>query len=132
MGNSELRMARQARGDDLSDRLLAFAVRIFKLIKALPKDSYSRHVGLQLFKASTSTGANCEEARGAGSRDDFVHKMGVVWKEVKESRFWLRFVYRAELVAPERVEPLLKEAEELCKIFGSSIKTARTRGVGKR
>ncbi len=128
MANSELRTAP---GDDLSERMLVFATRVFRLTKALRKDVHSRHVGQQLFRASTSAGANYEEARGAESRDDFVHKMGVVWKEVKEARFWLRFIHRAELVAPERVEPLLKEAEELSKIFGSSIKTARVRGFEK-
>lgn len=127
MSNSELRSTQQARGDDISERLLAFGVRIFKLVKALPRDSHSRHVGAQLFRAATSMGANYEEARGAESHDDFVHKIGVVWKETKESHFWLRFVHRAELVALERVTALLQETEELSKIFASSIRTARKR-----
>jgi four helix bundle protein len=100
---------------------------VFKLVKALPKDPYSRHVGFQLFKASTSAGANYEEARGGESLDDFVHKMGVVWKELKESRFWLRFIHETEMVKPHLVKPLSQESEELCKIFASSIRTARKR-----
>ncbi len=131
MANSELRTERKARGDDLSERVLTFVVRIFKLAKALPADPFSRHVAVQLFRAASSTGANYEEARGAESRDDFVHKVGVAWKELKESWFWLRFIHRAELIGPERVEPLLKEAEELCRIFGSSVRTARERGKRK-
>jgi four helix bundle protein len=127
MANGELPTARRPRGDDLSERLFTFAERVFKLVKALPKDAYSRHIGFQLFKASTSAGANCEEARGGESLDDFVHKLGVVWKELKESRFWLRFIRRTELLAPHRVVPLEKESDELCRIFGSSIRTARKR-----
>ena len=127
MANGELPTARKPRGEDLSERLFTFAERVFKLVKALPKDAYSRHVGFQLFKSSTSAGANYEEARGGESLDDFVHKLGVVWKELKESRFWLRFVRKAELLAPHLVEPLEKESVELCKIFASSIRTAKKR-----
>jgi four helix bundle protein len=125
MANSELPTTGHARGDELSERLFAFAGRVFKLVKALPKDPYSRHVGFQLFKASSSAGANYEEARGGESLDDFVHKLGADWKELKESRFWLRFIHETEMVKPHLVKPLRQESEELCKLFGSSIRTAR-------
>lgn len=111
--------------DELEERFLGFAVRIIKLVNALPKTAVGKHVGIQLLKAGTSSGANYEEACGAESRADFSHKLGVVLKELKESRFWLRVIHRTELLSPQRVEPLLKECDELCAIIGKSIITAR-------
>jgi four helix bundle protein len=111
--------------DELEGRLLGFAVRIIKLVNALPRTSVGKHVGAQLLKAGTSSGANYEEACGAESRADFSHKLGVVLKELKESRFWLRVIHQTQLLAPQRVEPLLKECDELCAIIGKSYITAK-------
>lgn len=127
MASAQLSTGRTARGDDLSERMLTFAVRVYKLSKALPRDPFAKHVALQVFRSGTSAGANYEEARGAESREDFVHKMKVVLKELKETSFWVRFVHRAELVKPHLVEPLLNEVEELCRIVGKSVSTARRR-----
>src|SRR4051794_4751193 len=102
------------RGDNISERLLDFAVRIIRLVQALPKTAVGRHVGGQLLRAGTSAGANYEEGRGAESRADFIHKIGVSWKEGKESLYWLKIIHRAELVAPPLVRGLLQEANELC------------------
>ena len=113
------------RKDELSERLLGFTVRIIKLVDALPKTSVGRHLATQLLSSGTSPGANYEEACGAESRADFVHKLGIVLKELKESRFWLRVVQQTELLPPPRVEPLLKECEELCKIIAQSVITAK-------
>jgi four helix bundle protein len=76
-------------------------------------------------RCGTSPGANYEEARGAESRNDFIHKMGIVLKEMKESRYWLRVILAAGLLPPDEVVPSLKESEELCAITASSILTAR-------
>jgi four helix bundle protein len=86
------------KGDDLADRLLDFAVRVIRLVGALPKTPLGRHVNGQLARSGTSAGANYEEARGAESRADFVHKLGVSWKETREAWYWLRLIHRAELV----------------------------------
>lgn len=112
-------------GEDIAGRLLDFAVRIIKLVNALPKTSVGKHVGGQLMRAGTSAGSNYEEACGAESKADFVHKMGVVLKELKESRFWLNVIHRTEFLSPRRVELLLKECEELCAIIAKSIFTAK-------
>ena len=119
-------------GDDLYERMMNFCVRVYKLVRALPKDSYSRHVGLQLFRCATSSGANYGEARGAESDDDFVHKLSVVFKESKESQFWLTFIGRAEMLKPHLVGPLRQEAEELCRIFATSVRTAKKRSSRRR
>jgi len=113
------------RKDELSERLLGFTVRIIKLVNALPKTLVGRHLATQLLSSGTSPGANYEEACGAESRADFIHKLGVVLKELKESRFWLRVVQQTELLPPPRVESLLKECEELCKIIAQSVITAK-------
>lgn len=114
------------KGDDLAERLLDFAVAIINLAAALPDKLTGRHIGGQLVRAATSAGANYEEGRGAESRADFVHKLAITWKEMRESRFWLRLVHRAQLIDSPQLGGLLQEADELCAILSRSLQTART------
>ena len=109
---------------DLEDPLLDYAVRIIRLVNALPRTLAGRHVAGQLLRCGTSPLANHGEVQGAESRKDFIHKLGICFKEIRESRRWLRLVHRVPFISPERVEPLLRETEELVKIFSASIKTA--------
>lgn len=83
---------------------------------------------MQLLRSGTSAGANYEEARGAESRADFVHKLRIATKELRESIFWLRLVHRAELVH-EDLTPLASEIEQLCAILTASARTARDSAV---
>ena len=115
------------RGDDLAERLLDFTVRIIKLVNALPKTTVGKHIGGQLIRSGTSPGSNYEESRGAESRPDFIHKLGIVLKELKESRYWLRVIQRTEMISSSRVEPLIMECEELCAIIAKSIITAKSK-----
>jgi four helix bundle protein len=119
------------KGDDIADRFLDFAVRVLRLATALPKTFVGKHVGGQLIRCGTSAGANYEEARGAESRSDFVHKLGMSWKETRESAFWLRLIQRSELVKPGLIESLVQEAGELSAILSRSLKTARQHPEGK-
>jgi four helix bundle protein len=112
---------------ELSDRLLDFAVEVIKIADALPNTVAGRHVGGQLVRAGTSCGSNYEEACGAESRSDFAHKMSVVLKELKESRFWLRLISRTEMLPSDRTEPVLDECQQLCAIVAKSIITAKRR-----
>ena len=112
-------------GENISEQLLDLAVRIIKLVNTLPKTAVGKHVGGQLMRAGTSAGSNHEEACGAESKADFVHKMGVVLKELKESCFWLQVIHRTELLTPQRIELLLQECEELCAIVAKNIITAK-------
>lgn len=114
-----------ATGDELFERLTALAVRIIKLSQALPRDVVGQHVARQLLKSGTSAGANYEEARGAESRADFIHKLGIVLKELKEARYWLMVTSRTELTRSPGLGPVLSECEELCAIIGKSILTAK-------
>ncbi len=113
------------KGDDISDRLLEFAVRIIKLVDALPNTLVGRHIGGQVLRSGTSPGANYEEARGAESKADFVHKLGIVLKELSETRYWLKLLIKSKLIPSKRIESVFSEADELCKIIGKSVITAK-------
>lgn len=116
-----------AKGDDIQERLIAFAVAVIKLCSSLPKTPEGKHISGQLLRCGTSPAPNYGEARGAESRRDFVHKLGVVLKELNESGIWFEIIKRSEQLAGEKVEQLANECEELCKIICTSIKTASGR-----
>ena len=78
-----------AKGDDIEERLINFAVHILNLCTHLPKNSAGRHVAGQLVRSGTSPAPNYAEARGAESPNDFVHKLKICLKELNESRIWL-------------------------------------------
>jgi len=110
---------------DLEERLLEFAVRIIAVTESMKRTRAGIQVADQLLRAGTSPYGNHGEAEGAESRDDFVHKLKVCYKELREARRWLRLVQRVPLVAkPDLLSPLLAEAEELVLIFAASIRTA--------
>ena len=118
--------------DDLSERLLAFAVRIGKVVDALPDTRLGRHVAGQLVRCGTSAPPNYEEACAAESRADFVHKMRIVLKELRETRMWLRFIIASKMLSGHKLAELLTEADELCNIVGQSVLTATENGRAKR
>lgn len=113
------------KGDDISERFLDFGVRVMRLVQAWPRNFVGRHVGSQLIRCGTLTGANYEEARGAESKADFIHKLGISWKEIRESWYWLRLIHQASLVKPSRVEALVQESNEPSAILAESLQTAR-------
>ena len=91
------------KGEDIAERLLNLAARIIKLADALPKSSASKHICLQVVRSGTSAGANYEEARGAESKKDFLHKLGISLKELRETRYWLKLIVQAELLPPNKL-----------------------------
>jgi four helix bundle protein len=113
------------RGDEPADRLLDFTVQIIALASRLPKDAAGRHIASQMVEAGTSVGAHYEEARGAESKADFVHKLGIALKECRETRYWLRVVHHAKMLSDDLPAALLSEAGELCAILGQSILTVK-------
>ena len=113
------------KGEDISDRLVDFSVRIIRLVNALPKNLVGKHVSGQLLRSGTSPGANYEEARGAESSADFIHKLRIALKELRESFYWLKVIKKAELLPSKKVEDISKEAGELSNIIAQSILTAR-------
>ena len=112
---------------DLTERTLEFAVKVFELGKTFPKTYEGRHVYKQLFRSATSVAANYNESQSAESPDDFIHKLQVTLKELKESSFWLKFIIKAKMQKdPDNILPLLNECKELILIIGKSIVTAKT------
>jgi four helix bundle protein len=119
-------MSKDKRTYDLEERLIDFAVRIIKIAESLPKTKVGNHVSGQLIRCGTSPAPNYGEAQSAESRSDFIHKMKVSLKELRETRIWLLIIVRAKLISPaSKVEPLINENNELISIFVTSIETAR-------
>lgn len=113
------------KGEELAERLLDFAVRAGKAADALPRTRMGRHIAGQLVRCATSPAPNYEEARAAESRADFIHKLGICLKELRESRCWLRLAAKDGLLPDSQLSSLSDEASQLCKIFGQSLVTAR-------
>jgi four helix bundle protein len=112
---------------DLEERLLEFAARIIRLVDALHSTKAGNHVAGQVLRSGTAPLPNHAEAQVAESRDDFVHKLKICLKELRETRRWLRLIVRVPIVSkPAKVEDLLAETEELIRIFDASIRTAIT------
>jgi four helix bundle protein len=109
---------------DLEERLIELAVRVITVVEALPDTKAGRHIAGQLVRAGTAPAANYGEAQSAESRRDFVHKMKVCVKELRETLIWLKMIERKPLCPPERLGPILGECNELISIFVKSIKTA--------
>lgn len=113
--------------DELSERLFKFAVRVGKVVDALPDTRLGRHVAGQLVRCGTSPAPNYEEGRAAESRADFTHKLSICLKELRESRFWLRFIVAARLLPAPKLNPLVDESDQLCRVIAKSIVTAKRR-----
>jgi len=109
---------------DLEDRLVDFAVMVLDLSEKLPRSPAGIHIAGQILRSGTSSAANYGEAQNAESRKDFVHKLKIAIKELKETRIWLKIIIRKSYVDADVVEPVLKECKELIQIFGKSISTA--------
>lgn len=108
----------------LEERLIDFAVDVVDVVEHLGRSKASSHIAKQLVRSGTSPAPNYAEARGAESKRDFVHKLKVALKELRESSVWLRIVARKRLGNPDRTASALRECEELIAIFVSSTKTA--------
>ena len=119
-------MSKDKRTFDLEDRLIDFAVRIIRIAESLPKTRAGNHIAGQLVRCGTSPAPNYGEAQSAESRADFIHKMKVSLKELRETRVWLLIIMKAKLITPaSKVQPLIDENNELISIFVTSINTAR-------
>ena len=111
---------------DLQDRLIDYAVRIIRLSESLPETRAGKHVASQILRSGTSPGPNHGEAQSAESRADFVHKLKISLKELRETGTWLKIIAKAQMIeSASLLEPLLKETDELIAILFTSIETAK-------
>ena len=110
---------------DLEERLLEYSVLIIKIVEQLPKTRVGNHVAGQLLKSGTSPYPNHGEAQAAESARDFIHKLRIALKELRETQRWLKLIQRVPLIKSSKLlDDFLQETEELIKIFVTSIKTA--------
>ncbi len=111
---------------DIKDRLIDYAVKIIKLSAALPDTKAAKHISLQILRSGTSPAPNYGEAQAAESPNDFIHKLKVALKELRETEIWIKIISKADMIKPaSQLEPLLKETDELIAILFTSIDTAR-------
>jgi four helix bundle protein len=123
--NFEQRSSKNNRINDLDERLINFAVAVISFVERLPISRSAIHLGGQLLRSGTSPSLNYGEARSGESRVDFVHKMKVCLKELRESYNCLRILHRAKKYRTEKEAlDLIKECDELISIFVKSILTA--------
>lgn len=113
--------------EDLKKRTKQFALRVLKMVAALPNSVQGRAVGSQLVRAGTSVASNYRAACRGRSRAEFVAKLGIVVEEADESAFWLELIIEGALLPAKLVQPLLDEANELTRIMVSSRVTARSK-----
>jgi len=111
---------KQQRNFDLQERLIDYAVRVMAVVESLTDSAAGGHIAGQLIRAGTSPAANYGEAQSAESRKDFIHKMKIALKELRETHVWLLIIQRKPLI-----EPLIEESNELISIFVTSIATAQ-------
>ncbi len=109
---------------ELRARTKQFALRVLKLVAALPKTIEGRAIANQLVRCGTSVAANYRSACRARSKTEFVAKLGIVLEEADETQLWLELIVEGKLLSSKRVEPLLNEATELVAIFVTSRKSA--------
>lgn len=121
-----------SKADDLQRRADAFADLSIDFVEGLPDTLIARRIGGQHLEASTSVAANYRAARHGRSHDEFTAKLGIVSEEADESVFWLKRLLKARIPSTVPTEPLLSEAEQLAKIFGASVRTARSRRRKRR
>ena len=108
-------------------RTKQFALRIIQLVQSLPKNPTVDVIGRQLLRSGTSVGSNYRSACRARSTAEFISKMGIVEEEAEESLFWMELLIENNLMKKEKLELLMKEADEIVSIIVSFIKTAKSR-----
>jgi four helix bundle protein len=111
--------------EQLQHRTKRFALRILKLYRGLPKTDESRILGKQILRSGTSIGANYRAACRARSRAEFVAKLGIVLEEADETTFWLELMQDAGIFPDQKLQDLVREANELVAIFVTSVRTAK-------
>ena len=106
---------------DILERSIAYSLQIINLYRVLEKDSVGRVLGRQLLRSGTSIGANIHEAQGGQSKADFIAKLSIAYKEVRETAYWLRLIQEATLIPADRFGEVMNETEQLIKILSSIL-----------
>ena len=112
---------------EMSKRLIGYGCQVISLTAALPKTASAQHVSIQLFRAATSIGANYEEAQGAESRLDFIHKLQLAIKECRETTYWLHLLDQSRWEPRDKITACLNESLQLRAMLSKAVVTAKSR-----
>ena len=126
MSNKKEKMVKKERKFDIEDRLIDFSILIADVVESLPNTKSANHIGGQMIRSGCSPALNYGEAQEAESRKDFIHKMGICRKELRETKIALKIITRRpykEVLSNS--EKALNECLELLAIFSKSIETAK-------
>src|SRR5678816_2157566 len=124
-----LQPSAKGRPYDLEGRLLNYAAEIIRFTEKLPNTRAGNHIAAQLLRSGTSPLSNHGEAESAESHDDFVHKLKVCLKELRESRRWIRLVQRIHILPANQTAALESESDQLIRIFVASVRTSKGRAI---
>jgi four helix bundle protein len=116
-----------AKGDNIQEWLINFAVQIIKLTSKLPNTPAGRHVAGQILRSGTSPAPNYAEARSAESSNDFIHKLKIALKELNETRVWLEIIRQSRMISADECTGIQNACDEHCRIIGASVRTALKR-----
>ncbi|HRG67812.1 MAG TPA: four helix bundle protein [Saprospiraceae bacterium] len=115
-------------GNIIQDKSFALAILTIRIVRKLQTEKREYILSCQLLKSATSVGANIEESIGAQSRRDFLSKISIAYKEVRETIYWNKLLYMTELLTKDEFENILRIAEECCRIIGKIQTTIRSKG----
>ncbi|HLK28888.1 MAG TPA: four helix bundle protein [Puia sp.] len=108
------------------DKTFLFALRIIKLFAHLKSKRVERELSVQILKSGTSVGANTEEAIGASSKRDFIHKLEIAYREARETRYWLRLLKESKLLEEKLAASFIQECEEIMKILTAILRSSKS------
>ena len=123
--NTERRKESRNRIFDLQERFIKYAADIIRLSENIPETKAGKHICSQILRSGTSPAPNYGEAQSAESTSDFIHKLKIALKELRETEVWLKIILRVELIQTSKIASILKETDELIAILVTSIQTAK-------
>ena len=119
-------MSKEEKKFDLQERFIDYAVRIINLSEQLPETKTGKHISFQILRSGTSPAPNYGEAQSAESRADFIHKLKIALKELRETEVWLKIIIKTKIIqSSTKLSTLLQETDELISILFKSIETAK-------
>lgn len=120
-----IRLYKELEDNVVFTKALDFAVRIVNLFKYLRDEQNETVMSKQVLRSGTSIGANISEALGAESKDDFIHKFSISFKEGNETKFWLLLLHRTHFITDAQFESMMTDCQELRKLMGAIIRTSK-------
>jgi len=126
-GGWEMENGKMDNPQAVAERLLEYGARIIKVVESLPQTLVGRRIGDQLLRSGMSVGAHYEEAQGGESRADFVHKLQIAVKELRESNYWLRLLGKAGTLPADRLRDIQDESDQLRAMLSKAVASAKGR-----